>query len=156
MEDRLEEILENTQNHFQQVKQDIVWMGTQVGNLRGQIKKVKQKLAPIVGSSPDMPVDVLVDIIIHQHKGMATELNEIYVILVEGLGYQQAPTLEEDPDCPCPEEYVIGDHTAATLASEAANRLKAIPATEGNKETKDQTAINVLNAIKQFLERSDD
>lgn len=59
----------------------------------------------------------------HQRRGALIELAEIHDVLAEALGYQKAPTLEEDPNCPCPGDYVTGDHTAATLAAEAAKKL---------------------------------
>lgn len=65
----------------------------------------------------------LLGAIIHQRRGALTELAEIHDVLAEALGYQKAPTLEEDPNCPCPGDYVTGDHTAATLAAEAARKL---------------------------------
>lgn len=59
----------------------------------------------------------------HQRRGALTELAEIHDVLAEALGYQKAPTLEEDPNCPCPGAYVTGNHTAASLAVEAARKL---------------------------------
>jgi hypothetical protein len=66
------------------------------------------------------------ELVVHlsnQRRAELTELAEIHDILAETLGYQKAPTLEEDPNCPCPGDYVTGDHTAATLAAEAARKL---------------------------------
>lgn len=65
----------------------------------------------------------LLGAIIYQRRGALTELAEIHDILAEALGYHKAPTLEEDPNCSCPGDYITGDHTAATLAVEAARKL---------------------------------
>lgn len=61
--------------------------------------------------------------IARQRRTAMTELTEVHDILAEALGYHKAPTLEEDPNCPCPGAYVTGNHTAASLAVEAARKL---------------------------------
>jgi hypothetical protein len=89
-----------------------------------------------------------------------TELNEVHDILAEGLGYQKAPTLEEDPQCPCPGSYITGDHTAATLAAEAArklarrqNHIQALGrALERANELVAQLTVNKRAAVDQITE----
>jgi hypothetical protein len=89
---------------------DVIWLVSEVERLRAE------------RNSDDLYT--LLDAIIHQRRGAMTELNEIHDILAEALGYQKAPTLEEDPNCPCPGAYVTGDHIAVTLAVEAAKKLR--------------------------------
>lgn len=96
---------------------------TRLHNRLTHIHSALSKEMPSAALLPD-DLGTLLTAVLHQRRGAMTELGEVHDILAEGLGYQKAPTLEEDPDCPCPGDYVTGDHTAASLALEAAKHLR--------------------------------
>lgn len=68
--------------------------------------------------------DQLTSMAIHRWQGVGTELAEIHDLAAEALGYQRAPSLEEDPNCPCPNSFITGDHTAQTLVMELVKKYK--------------------------------
>lgn len=98
-------------------------------------------------------IDVLLTAIIRQRRGAMTELSEIHDVLAEALGYQKAPTLEEDPNCPCPGGYITGDHTAGTLAMEAAKKLVNTEKRLGiNREARVSYEQAITNSVDQIVE----
>ena len=66
----------------------------------------------------------LIDSVVHQRRGALTELAEIHDLAAEALGYQRAPTVEEDPNCPCPGDFMTGEHTAQKLVMELVRKYK--------------------------------
>lgn len=143
MSDRLRGKIENIKSTHERgtlVRQvDISWLISEVERLRVERNSViteathlHYQLGSIYDSlSKEMhraafnsdDLGTLLTAVIHQRRGAMTELNEIHDILAKALDYQKAPTLEEDPNCLCPGAYVTGDHTAASLAVEAAKKL---------------------------------
>lgn len=119
---------------------DVMWLVSEVerlhaerdsaineaSRLHSRLTSIHRSLSDAMFSSGILrltDLGTLLTTVIHQRRGAMTELNEIHDILAEALGYQKAPTLEEDPNCPCPGAYVTGEHTAASLAVEAAKKL---------------------------------
>ena len=68
----------------------------------------------------------LIELVIHQHRGCGSELAEIHDLAAEALGYQRAPSLEEDPNCPCPGQFITGEHTAQTLVMELVKKYQEL------------------------------
>jgi hypothetical protein len=140
MSDRLENIKSTHERGTLVCQIDISWLISEVERLRAErnsaineASRLHSRLTSIYDSlSKEMhraalnsdDLGTLLTAVIHQRRGAMTELHEIHDILAEALGYQKAPTLEEDPNCPCPGAYVTGDHTAASLAAEAARGFK--------------------------------
>jgi hypothetical protein len=125
MRDRLKEI--KTKPFVQTSVDDYFWLIAEAERRHGEeveLDMITAQLHAIHGWKPDLSRVVMIDLLGRQRQGQAVELNEVHDTLAEALGYQKAPTLEEDPDCPCPGDYVTGEHTAATLAAEAATALK--------------------------------
>lgn len=161
MEDRLKEI-KAMYDRFGTGLDDIdsLWLIKEVERLRAErtsavneatrlhnrITHIHSALAKEMSWAALGPDDLgtLLTAVINQRRGALTELAEIHDILAAALGYQKAPTLEEDPNCPCPGDYVTGDHTAASLAIEAARELKRMTghnnALERNLRQADQRA----------------
>ena len=73
----------------------------------------------------------LVDYLIYQLRGLRSEEVEIHDLAAEALGYERAPSLEEDPNCPCPGDFVTGDHTAQTLVTELVSKYTRMRETNG-------------------------
>jgi hypothetical protein len=128
---------------------DVRWLIAQVEKLRYQLNYVETRLRADLIFSPTTDIQSLVDSVIHQRRGAMTELNDVHDILAEALGYQKAPGLEEDPQCPCPGQYVTGDHTAASLALTAAKQLQM-----ANMRHADAKPVEhaLDNAVKQIVE----
>lgn len=126
--DRLGEILENvnTKVYDRKARQDITWLSTAIGELRREIKTLARAMGMIVDQTPQ----IIVARAVRSIQGQAAELAEIHDLLAEALGYHK--DAEDDPNSPCPGDYVTGDHTAVTLASEAAKKLKNSRLAEGN------------------------
>lgn len=61
------------------------------------------------------------DVLRTRDRAHLIELHDIERALAEALGYPKDAVA--DPNSPCPGEYVTGDHTACTLAIEAAREL---------------------------------
>jgi hypothetical protein len=104
------------------------WREAAAGFVNDKIKLHKE-LVTAIGYNPcpgtdDDRVEELVDHVIYQRRGALTELNEIHDLAAEALGYERAPSLEEDPNCPCPNSFITGDHTAQTLVMELVKRYK--------------------------------
>lgn len=66
----------------------------------------------------------LVNTAVYRHRGIGTELAKIHDLAAEALGYTRAPTAVEDPNCPCPEQFITGDHTSQTLVMELIKKYK--------------------------------
>lgn len=66
----------------------------------------------------------LIELVLHQHRGCGTELAEIHDLAAEALGYQRAPSAEEDPNCPCPGQFITGDNTSQTLVMELVRKYQ--------------------------------
>jgi hypothetical protein len=63
---------------------------------------------------------------VYKYRGLLSEQAAIHDLAAEALGYEQAPSLEDDPKCPCPEAFNTGDHTAQTLVMELVNTYKEL------------------------------
>jgi DNA repair exonuclease SbcCD ATPase subunit len=103
---------------------DALWLMEEVLRLRRQADSIRHRLAEAmhrVVFNSDNTFDLLASVL-HQRHGAMTELNDIHDILAEALGYSQDAL--DDPESPCPGAWVTGDHTAASLALEAAKTLK--------------------------------
>jgi DNA-binding phage protein len=103
---------------------DVSWLIAEVERLQDQIESIRAYLSEALVGHHSSNILTLLDSVLHQRRGAMTELAEIHDILAEALGYEKAPTLGEDPQCPCPGAWVTGDHTAASLALKAAKALK--------------------------------
>lgn len=127
--DRVGEILANVSGKLydKKAREDMVWLTTEISRLRQLIKWVNQRLTKNmwVAETDRDNTRAIVDGVVHHSTSRAKELAKIHDILAEALGYEKAPTLEEDPACPCPGDYITGEHTAETLAVEAAQILKS-------------------------------
>jgi hypothetical protein len=121
--DRLAEIISNY-DRFAVGLDDTLWLIREVQRLRAEQIRAVGKLKGTEGWPRTDDLCALIDHITYQRRGAITELAEIHDTLANALGYQKAPTLEEDPNCPCPGAYATGDHTAASLAAEAAKKLR--------------------------------
>lgn len=131
--DQLGQIIENVSGRVydKQACEDINWMIRELAKLRALIKWVNQQLdtsstGTWVPSAHRGNTREIVKQATHHLRGRATELAEIHDILAEALGYEKAPSAEEDPNCPCPDQYITGDHTSVTLAMEAARKIKGL------------------------------
>lgn len=128
--DKLGTIIENVSEkvYDKQARTDIIWLTQEIGKLRALIKWVNRQLNSHIWI-PDIDRENTREAVkkaAHHLKGRATELAEVHDILAEALGYEKAPSAEEDPNCPCPDQYITGDHTSVTLAMEAARRIKEL------------------------------
>lgn len=125
--DRVSGIIENVSNkvYNKQAREDISWLTQEIGRLRALIKRVNFRLGQAVWASPPETDDTnhLVDTAVRHLRGKSVELSEIHDILAAALHYERAPSAKEDPDCPCPGDYITGDHIAVTLAAEAAQQI---------------------------------
>jgi hypothetical protein len=102
---------------------DALWLMEEVMRLRHQIDNIRTQLSGALVSIRSDDILVLIGSVLHQRRGAITELNDIHDILAEALGYSQDAL--DDPESPCPGAWVTGDHTAASLALEAAKKLKS-------------------------------
>lgn len=143
--DRVGKIMENVSKkvYDKQARTDIVWLTQEISKLRGLVKWVNNQLdASTTGTwVPSAHRDntrEIVKISTHHLRGRASELAKIHDILAEALGYEKAPTAEEDPNCPCPGAYITGDHTSETLAMEAARNIQQLQ--QENDVLRDQVA----------------
>ena len=100
---------------------DVSWLIAEVERLRNQIESIRAYLSEALGGHHSSSILTLLDSVLHQRRGAMTELAEIHDILAEALGYRQDAL--DDPNSPCPGAWVTGDHTAASLALEAAKTL---------------------------------
>jgi hypothetical protein len=108
---------------------DVFWLVSEVERLHTQTSAIRSRLAKAMpGQTFDADsLFVLLDAVLYQRRGAMIELGEIHDVLAEALGYtQDAP---DDDASPCPGAWVTGDHTAASLALEAARKLKGQEAT---------------------------
>jgi hypothetical protein len=108
---------------------DVFWLVSEVERLHTQTSAIRSRLAKAIPGSAFEADSVLtlLDAVLYQRRGAMIELGEIHDVLAEALGYSQdAP---DDPESPCPGAWVTGDHTAASLALEAARKLKGQEAT---------------------------
>ncbi len=148
--DQVGEILANVSGKLYDKKacEDMVWLTTEISRLRQLIKWVNQRLTKNmwVAETDRDNTRAIVDGVVHHFTRRAKELAKIHDILAEALGYEKAPTLEEDPDCPCPGNYITGDHTAETLAVEAAQML------ESRQDHINSLSQSVDQAVSQILE----
>jgi hypothetical protein len=101
---------------------DVSWLVYEVERLQGQIESIRTYLSDAMVGHHSSGIFALLNSVLHQRRGAMTELNDIHDILAEALGYPQDAL--DDPDSPCPGAWVTGDHTAASLALEAAKKLK--------------------------------
>ena len=126
---------------------DVSWLIAEVERLRNQIESIRAYLSEALGGHHSSSILTLLDSVLHQRRGAMTELAEIHDILAEALGYRQDAL--DDPNSPCPGAWVTGDHTAASLALEAAKKLKvAFYTQQANKSLK--RGINT--AVDQIIE----
>ena len=128
--DKLGTIIENVSEkvYDKQARTDIVWLAQEIARLRALVKWVNHQLSSHIWI-PDIDRENTREAVkkaTHHLKGQATELAEIHNILAEALGYEKAPSAEEDPDCPCPGQYITGEHISVTLAMEAARKIKEL------------------------------
>lgn len=128
--DKLGTIIENVSEkvYDKQARTDIVWLTQEIGRLRALVKWVNHQLSSHIWI-PDIDRENTREAVkkaTHHLKGRATELAEIHDTLAEALGYEKAPSAEEDPHCPCPGDYITGEHTPVTLAAEAAQKIKKL------------------------------
>lgn len=125
MADRLEEIKETYRLHGNPIP-GMRWLIDEVERLRDQLIAITNEIRDVVWMPAGIDdIDHMLATLIRHLAGNRQENAEIHDLLAEALGYQKAPSLEEDPNCPCPGQYVTGDHTAVTLAMEAANRIRS-------------------------------
>lgn len=109
----------------ERARKDITWLTQEIAKLRALVKWVNQQL-DISNTGVWVPSEFrdntreIVNKTVARAQSQATELAEIHDILAEALGYEKAPTTEEDPNCPCPGQYITGEHTAVTMAMQAA------------------------------------
>lgn len=103
---------------------DALWLLTEAHRLRAEISAIRSRLAKAMpGQTFDADsLFILLDAVLYQRRGAMIELSEIHDVLAEALGYSQDAL--DDPDSPCPGAWVTGDHTAASLALEAAKTLR--------------------------------
>lgn len=140
--DRVGKILENVSEkvYDKQARTDIVWLTQEIGKLRGLVKWINRRfnVDPWVPDADSGNTRLIVDRAAHHLRGRASELAKIHDILAEALGYEKAPTAEEDPNCPCPGDYITGDHTSETLAMQAARNIQQLQ--QENDVLRDQVA----------------
>ena len=133
--DRVGKILENVSEkvYDKQARTDIVWLTQEIGKLRGLVKWINRRFNVDlwVPDADSGNTRLIVDRAAHHLRGRASELAKIHDILAEALGYEKAPTAEEDPNCPCPGDYITGDHTSETLAMQAARKIKELQQENG-------------------------
>lgn len=121
--DRLSEILENisAKVYDKRAREDITWLSTTIGELRREIKTLAYAVGSGTSQGAERTPKSIVAQAIRRIKGQGKELAEIHDLLAEALGYHK--DAEDDPNSPCPGDYVTGDHTSVTLAMEAAKIL---------------------------------
>jgi hypothetical protein len=127
MVDRLENI--KAKHPRLHAESDTGWLIAEIERLHTQISAIRSSLAKAMpGQTFDTDsLFVLLDAVLYQRRGAMIELGEIHDVLAEALGYSQdAP---DNDASPCPGGWVTGDHTAASLALEAARKLKSQEAT---------------------------
>lgn len=122
MYDRLENI--KAKHPRLHAESDTGWLIAEIERLHTQTLAIRSRLAKAMpGRTFDADsLFVLLDAVLYQRRWAMIELGEIHDILAEGLGYTQDAL--DDPESPCPGAWVTGDHTAASLALEAARKLK--------------------------------
>lgn len=97
----------------------------EVERLRFIVTETVDVLSPLIWSSGNYPSLLTLAHEVARHlTATRKELAEIHDILAEALGYHK--DAEDDPNSPCPGDYVTGEHTSETLAAEAANKIKRI------------------------------
>jgi hypothetical protein len=123
MTDRLEETKKIHEGGTLIRQASITWLVSEVERLQGQIDNIRTRLSGALVSTHSDDIFILIDYVLHQRRGAMIELSEIHDVLAEALGYPQDAL--DDPESPCPGAWVTGDHTAASLALEAAKKLKS-------------------------------
>lgn len=96
--------------------------------LQALLEKINNRLGAQVWvpSHSAQDTDYIVSKTIHHLNGNRRELAEIHDLAAEALGYQRAPSLEEDPNCPCPGQFITGEHTAQTLVMELVKKYQEL------------------------------
>jgi hypothetical protein len=111
------------------------WLIGEVKRLRKDVDKRRarqirmwDRMTKARGFISKMTVEELLEEVIHQRQGALTELDEIHDLAAEALGYQRAPSREEDPNYLCPGQFITGDHTAQTLVMKLVREYNALKA----------------------------
>jgi hypothetical protein len=133
---------------------DVSWLVYEVERLQGQIESVRTYLSEAVVGHHSSGIFALLNSVLHQRRGAMTELNDIHDILAEALEYPQDAL--DDPESPCPGAWVTGDHTAASLALEAAKKLKSQEAVIESFGRSADRARDYSTQLEQQLEMAQD
>lgn len=151
--DRVGRIIENVSAkvYDKQAREDIVWLTQEIARLRKLVKNVNQRLRQMVWVSPEHQDNTheLVTGAVRHIKGNRTELMNTHDILAQALGYEKAPTAEEDPNCPCPGDYVTGEHTTETLAMQMAADMAALMEKYIASQEAFVTVVNQVDELKR-------
>ena len=78
------------------------------------------------GFVSEIGIEDLLEHMLYQRRGLLSEEAAIHDLAAEALGYQRAPSLEEDPNCPCPGQFITGEHTAQTLVMELVKKYQEL------------------------------
>ena len=141
-------------DHLDQIKHLLTLVGDKIGqdsSLRWLIKEVNrlreqqeamadelkilytllEKMVTRLGEAFAInPVSIdpeqLTEMVAYRYRGLLSEQTAIHDLAAEVLGYQRAPSLEEDPNCPCPGDFMTGEHTAQTLVMALVSNYKAV------------------------------
>jgi len=149
--DRVNKIVENVSGkvYDRQAREDITWLVQQLGATRSLIKSVNRQLGGLIYTSMPENTREIINTVAHHLRGNRTELAEVHDLLAEVLGYQKAPTLEEDPNCPCPGQYITGDHIAVTLAMEATRLISNLRLMNAEQQKTIQGAMHTIDELSR-------
>jgi hypothetical protein len=128
---------------------DVDWLIAEVERLRREIKALARVVGDRTSQGAERTPLGIVAHAVRSIQGQAAELAEIHDLLAEALGYHK--DAEDDPDSPCPGDYVTGEHTSVTLAMEAANKLKNSRLAEGDLGRSVDRAVDHVEELEREL-----